>query len=265
MRAFFSKGNTPTKADYSTALEVNSCGYYRDLSRDISVYRPQGREDYHVIFVARGALSVDGKEFGAGSAYFFLPGKKQEYVYRAESKSLYYWAHFCGYLSRELAGKYKFEGSYALGDEAAEAERVFRSMTGAYEDGSDTEDLMAEGALVSFIALAVGKNARSSPFRRAEMRLKDCRDDVGVKELAEDLNMSEAHFIRSFKKYNGLSPRAYAIKYRMKQASALLELSDMSIGEIAFECGFSDNLYFSRAFKKYTGKSPAEYRRSLRR
>lgn len=78
MRAFFAKGTASTKADDSVPFLVNNCGYYRDLQRDLTVSRPEGRDDYQIIFVSRGELIANGEEVRSGGAYIFTPGQKQD-------------------------------------------------------------------------------------------------------------------------------------------------------------------------------------------
>ena len=66
---------------------------------------------------------------------------------------------------------------------------------------------------------------------------------------------------RKFKEAYGLTPLQYLSEVRISQAKNLLRFSkNYSIGKIAFEIGFDDQLYFSRFFKKHTGLSPSEYR-----
>lgn len=112
MRAFFAKGTASTKADDSVPFLVNNCGYYRDLQRDLTVSRPEGRDDYQIIFVSRGELIANGEEVRSGGAYIFTPGQKQEYVYRAENKCLYYWVHFCGIRKSENSGKLRSKRTF---------------------------------------------------------------------------------------------------------------------------------------------------------
>jgi AraC family transcriptional regulator, transcriptional activator of pobA len=50
----------------------------------------------------------------------------------------------------------------------------------------------------------------------------------------------------------------------MLEAARLLRHTDRTVGEIAFEVGFSDPLYFSRAFKRSDGRSPQAYREAAR-
>ena len=63
---------------------------------------------------------------------------------------------------------------------------------------------------------------------------------------------------RGFAKYFGISPKQYLIQLRMNRALELLTENRLSVKEISFVCGFTDEKYFSRAFKKRYGCSPSQ-------
>jgi len=52
----------------------------------------------------------------------------------------------------------------------------------------------------------------------------------------------------------------YLIRVRVGRACQLLDLTDLSVKEIAERVGYSDPYYFSRLFKKATAHSPVAYR-----
>ena len=83
MRVVFARGKQSTKPDLSAPLTINNCGYYRDISQDAEVCRAGGREDYQIIFVRRGRLTVDDRVYRDGSVYIFTPGERQHYTYKA--------------------------------------------------------------------------------------------------------------------------------------------------------------------------------------
>lgn len=60
----------------------------------------------------------------------------------------------------------------------------------------------------------------------------------------------------------GVTYRDLIKKMQEKVAVHLLKNSSRSIGEIAFETGFSEQSAFNRAFKRWTGLSPVEFRKS---
>lgn len=86
-------------------------------------------------------------------------------------------------------------------------------------------------------------------------------EQITLRELSDRFAMSPSHLSRSFRKATGFGIREYLIQYRIQKASVLLMTTDMSITEIADQCGFSDSNYFGDAFKKATGLSPREYRK----
>ena len=49
--------------------------------------------------------------------------------------------------------------------------------------------------------------------------------------------------------------------YRIRISSNLLEFSDKSITEIAYECGFSSSNYFTICFKRIVGCTPKEFKK----
>lgn len=85
-------------------------------------------------------------------------------------------------------------------------------------------------------------------------------EPINMKKLARMANTSERNFYRIFNKATNMTPNQYLINLRLRQASDLLKFSNMSITEIAYECGFQDSSYLSKIFKKYESLTPREYR-----
>lgn len=85
--------------------------------------------------------------------------------------------------------------------------------------------------------------------------------DLSNAHLARCANMSMSNFIRWFKQYMNQSPASYVHQVRLRKASWMLLFSDLSIGQIATEVGFSNRDYFSRAFIHHAGCGPATFRK----
>ncbi|MFA6566858.1 MAG: AraC family transcriptional regulator [Victivallales bacterium] len=82
-----------------------------------------------------------------------------------------------------------------------------------------------------------------------------------IEEMCARTNMSRAVFFREFKKYYHAAPLDYLLHLRVQRASGLLSNTAMRIGEIALECGFSDNSYFTLQFRRHAGLAPKQFRR----
>jgi len=78
--------------------------------------------------------------------------------------------------------------------------------------------------------------------------------------LAARAGMSVERFIRSFREHTGRTPAAYVTATRVRLAQQLLALTDKSMDQIAFECGFPNRHYLTRVFSKAAGCGPAEFR-----
>ena len=80
-------------------------------------------------------------------------------------------------------------------------------------------------------------------------------------DLGRALNMSRSQLYRKIKALTGYSATIYIRQLRLKQAVQLLQTTDKTIAEIAYEVGFNDPSFFTRCFSETFGKSPKEMRR----
>ena len=87
------------------------------------------------------------------------------------------------------------------------------------------------------------------------------REGISVEDISSAAGYSKYYFCHCFKELTGCTPNDYLTKYRLDHAVKLLSGTDMSIGNIATECGFKDISYFTKVFKKYNGFSPSESRK----
>lgn len=87
--------------------------------------------------------------------------------------------------------------------------------------------------------------------------------NLTTEELAGLCHMSLSSFKREFKKVFNDSPTNYINSQRLRKAKELLTVTDLSIGDIAFEVGIHDPQYFTRLFKRKEGISPSAYKAKL--
>lgn len=86
---------------------------------------------------------------------------------------------------------------------------------------------------------------------------------INLAQIANKHFLSYVQFLRRFKLAVGMSPQDYIVELRMKKAQQMLGESDLSVKEIAAECGFANEYYFSNFFKKYNNLSPSEFRKII--
>ncbi|AFD06726.1 helix-turn-helix transcriptional regulator [Solitalea canadensis] len=83
---------------------------------------------------------------------------------------------------------------------------------------------------------------------------------IPLKDLHDDLQLSERSFERKFKQSIGISPKLYARICRFKVSLNQLKNNDFQkLSDIAYENDYSDQSHFIRSFKEFAGFSPLQY------
>lgn len=82
--------------------------------------------------------------------------------------------------------------------------------------------------------------------------------DLDIPYLCQSVGLSTAQLFRKMKALTGEAPISFIRRIRLHRAKELLQSTDLSIAEIAYDSGFTDPNYFSRAFKKEFGEAPSK-------
>ncbi|WP_321978783.1 substrate-binding domain-containing protein [Prevotella sp.] len=84
--------------------------------------------------------------------------------------------------------------------------------------------------------------------------------DFTVERLGEEVGLSRVQLYRKVKALTGQTPVDLLKKARLERARLLVEKTDKSISEIAYEVGFTAPSYFNKCFKDEFGVSPGALR-----
>jgi AraC family transcriptional regulator len=84
--------------------------------------------------------------------------------------------------------------------------------------------------------------------------------DIKLANIAEVVGMSQYYFCHLFKQSMGIAPYQYVIQQRVERAKQLLQQTEVTISDIALECGFANQSHFTKHFRKFTGITPKAYR-----
>ena len=80
--------------------------------------------------------------------------------------------------------------------------------------------------------------------------------DLNVETISHEMSISRAQLYRKIKSITGISPNDIIREARMKRADRLLETTDKSVSEIAYEVGFSSPSYFTKCYREFFGRTP---------
>jgi AraC-like DNA-binding protein len=103
------------------------------------------------------------------------------------------------------------------------------------------------------------------PPARHLLRAKDLVDarygePLDVPTLARVAHVSEAHFIREFRRAFGETPHQYLLTRRLERAASLLRNTDRSVAEICARVGLRSVGSFTTSFGRAYGVPPGRYR-----
>jgi AraC-like DNA-binding protein len=84
---------------------------------------------------------------------------------------------------------------------------------------------------------------------------------IRIDELARIARLSPSYFASVFKAAFGATPHQYIIDRRIEKATHLLLHTNLSICDIAIECGFTDQSHLCTLFRKKLGTTPRTLRK----
>lgn len=89
--------------------------------------------------------------------------------------------------------------------------------------------------------------------------------DFSVEDMSRELGISRAHLYKKIIALTGKSPLEFIRTIRLQQAAQLLEKSQLTVAEIAYQVGFNNPKYFARYFKEQYHVLPSAYAAGKRR
>lgn len=88
------------------------------------------------------------------------------------------------------------------------------------------------------------------------------KNDITLTDVAYHLNLNPSYFSSKFKAFNSIGFAEYLRNIRINHAEWYLIETDLSLSDIAGECGFCNSNYFGDTFKLVNGISPSEFRKN---
>lgn len=84
--------------------------------------------------------------------------------------------------------------------------------------------------------------------------------ELSVTTISDVLNLNHSQLYRKLKAITGKTLSQFIRSVRLQKSIHLIQTTDLTIAEIAYEVGYNDPNYFTRSFKKEFGKVPGNLR-----
>ena len=231
-------------------------------------------DSFLLMYILKGTcfVTVNGQTLQATSGQFVFLDCYAPHAYGTDSGFEALWLHFDGPMARTYYETIVSEKGALLYPANPDSIRrylyeiydTFRSRAPIAEDQiSDTITHILTDLLTAENTPQTARKAQAGVSESISHINKYFYKPITLQELANIAALSPYYFSRVFTKETGMTPHKYLITTRMANAKFLLKTSQMSVKEIAFRSGFSDESGFCTAFKKQEGVTPNEYRNTV--
>lgn len=268
---FVMKHSVNTSYNVNTSFFVTQCGY-EDCKPGHS-YGPSVRDYYliHFVFSGKGKLEISGRtyEISKGQGFFIPLGTPTTYIADTEEPWYYGWIGFSGESSNQQIALRGLSNDKII-FQFAEPEHVLdllKQLVHSY--GKEGNGFFAISKLFELFSL-INPEHDSSTLQSGiinEVILdieKNYAREVSVEELSKKYNISRSQLFRLFKTKLDISPQQYIKHYRINHAADLLRRTELTIGQVMEQSGFSNISNFSRQFKSVYGRSPKDFREYIK-
>lgn len=237
-----------------------------------SAYRPDGMNDWLIAYTLSGegyfSTPEGTKKCSSGDLVLLKPDTPHQYGTVKGEIWNFMWAHF---------------SSYPIGDKLLPVEpllvhtieadtirrRVYRAFRRILSDSRERneywQDLCLNSLREILMLLSMGQNQKLDPRIVETMHYLSThmRDVIHIEELSKAIGLSPSRLSHLFKEQTGLSIIDSVNQMRIQQAALLLEHTNRSASEVAYEVGFHNYNHFINQFRKWFGTNPSGFRTIL--
>ncbi len=268
----YNKKNEGNKENY---IDVNNAGFNFVSTRSLTGNRPNGRNDWQLLYVHKGAIRLkeDGKNkiLEAGHFIIYKPLQPQFYTFMSDPESEIYWLHFNGVFCEQILKELNLLVFYGAIIPNPRITNLWKEIIDQLKNAEINHKSVCNYKFLEILTTLSTEfyshtekkvNARLEKIKPAITAIKkNFSEKYTLDDLAALCFISKFTLIKIFSQTMGASPIAYLNSIRLKNALYFLTETTYTIDEISQRIGFDNSFYFSRLFKKKYGVSPTEYRK----
>lgn len=254
---------------------IRTAGTSRVFFGDV-VYEPGGscgprvQADYQIVVMVQGSVTADveGKitRLNAGEAGLFLPGRKEFFRFPGDARAHHTWCSVHPSLvDAALAEVCRQAGS--VQPVTRRFEQLMELGLSIPQRAEPRAHALAESLGLATLQafLFAGEEGRGpaepDALRRAlEWIGQQGHTAVDLPALAKAAGVSPAQLVKLFRQHLGTTPIRHVWETRTRRGAQLLRETGLTVGEVAFRCGFQTPFHFSRWVRELFGVSPRELR-----
>ena len=147
---------------------------------------------------------------------------------------------------------------------------IFERLCNCHVSEKEERKLLQQGLLLELV-YALYRPTQSNYTKNSNAAVKNAvayiknniTADLSLETVAKEVKFAPSYFHKLFKSATGKPLHKYIEGLRIEKAANMLITEEMTLTQIAYECGFSSQSYFSYAFKRHTGMTPRAYAKRI--
>lgn len=122
-------------------------------------------------------------------------------------------------------------------------------------------DRWRDGASAQSLLLGLRFGSAGKKLSRIlQLMERNIEDPLSLQEIAQQVSLSRRQVERLFERHLSTTPRQHYLTLKLRRARQLVEMTEMSVTDIAMACGFESSSYFSKSFKEHFDILPSVLR-----
>jgi len=248
------------------------------ITHNFTINRGRILNEFQLVYIIKGSgyfesHSCPRTKIMAGTVIMIFPNEWHNYYPDRETGWDEYWVGFKG----SNIEKRIEEGFFSKSDPLFKI-GISQSLIGFYEDiiSYVEEERSGYQQLISSIAFHIlslvyyknsNKNYINNPVeekvQQARILMRETvLNPLSPEDIAKKIGVGYSWFRKMFKEYTGISPAQYQLQVKLIKAKELLNSSNMTISEIAYELGFENISQFSTFFKSKEGVTASDFKKN---
>lgn len=237
---------------------------------DYSVYRRVNNVIViEYVISGKGYLEIDGviEAVSEGDVYLIMPDVSCKYYADKHQPFKKIWVNVFSDMLASVICKLNLDKKSVYHNSSCQIENILYAMLKKAEQERDKPSVHLELSVYVYEILTKLSIAENLYLVNSRIAQEACfklnsrlYSNVKIKEIADELFVSENHLIEEYKKVYGKTPLQDLNGKRIEIIKNLLKDTDMSISDISRKLHFNNEHYFSTFFKNHTGFTPTKYR-----
>ncbi|SDK02225.1 AraC-type DNA-binding protein [Paenibacillus sp. OK060] len=249
--------------------------YGRYLDPEHKEHRPHGIREYnlHLVFNGQGEVRTEqgSVRLTAGQGFLYAPGQAQQYYADPSDPWDIRWIHLQAHDLERLLGLRNPDKVWLFSFSGEERFEELHEQLCQLGEGYESVHEPKLSAVLYELLVELARNSESiegtsllnhqdTIRSTADYIRRHCTHPLSLAEMADIAGYSVYYFNRMFKSIMGVPPGRYLLDCRILVAKKMLVDSELSVKQIASQCGFTYSSYFIRMFRTYIGMTPQQFR-----